>query len=660
METEEELFNELLKKDPNPGIPGRLIVKNGKATIPGWIINKPDIDSITILNCNIPKDTGFSSQLVYDILQLGLTDVNNRPKCWICNKSAMFLSLAKGYGKGCTESHSKTAMKIKINDIKDIISQYPNKPLATIWAIKKIKNKFGDKIELLSNYENSFKKLQLFCHEKDPITGIEHGKFEKSLNNLVNSTECHGCNECSILKSRGKWKLTFFEDIKKLYPNQDFDFIGVKDRTIKFPKNKDKLLFKCKKCKTEFSLTPDQILYHKPIHHECEINYLCPKCGKNKPIKYTKDMCTIAARKCKSRSEFQNKYPGEYAASHRYDWIDEFNWLKTPEKLAKDIDENDRSYYVYIYDFSPFGNREIYVGITCESNKENRKSKHRELRISERTGKDISSPIRKISIKYGLNLDNHEEEKYLKYIESGLNATEAQEREDYYKNKYIKEGYIVLNKGKTGIGSGSLGGAIKKWDSLDKCIKAVLDYKNEGHTYQETLSHLNAPMKKIIKAGKLDEVWPERKKNYTEDTYKQACLDCKQTGNKKQKVSLQTAYRRGRKSNQSELQVKFEKIYKSIFPTSIYDSTAKRTIQMSSDRLSMIKIFDSLKNAAEETKINRSNIGGVLNKRQKTAGGFFWIYENDFLNDYIPELKKTDPKLAEDLMKQYETLKQNS
>ena len=648
-------FNEFIKLDPTPGIPNRMVFnKDNSIDIPGWVIGKPEKASVKVTSLDILKKETFCRefglQVLYDVLVLGLTTVLDRPKCWICGKEARFSIKSLKYIKGCCQKHFRECVHMNLEDFSFLIPQYPNKTLATIWAIWKIKNKFGNKIELVSDYTNNYLPLDLICHEIDPISGIEHGSFKKSLCNLMKDG-CYGCNECSIIYGRGKWKLTFFNDLNKLYPDQDFTFIGVKDKTIKFPKSHDSLFFKCNKCNTEFSITPDFVLHCKIIYNKL-IPYFCPNCCINQPRIHSEKNCLLAAKQCSSRGEFQDRFKGEYNSARIHGWLDSYTWLKTPEKLAKDIDEDDRSYYIYIYDFSSFGNKEIYVGLTCESNKDARKSSHRVLRISKRTGKDLSSPVRKTAVKYNIDLNKHEEEKYLNYIESGLNAVEAQKREDYYKNKYINEGYIVLNRGKTGIGSGSLGGAIKKWDTLEKCIEAVKKYKKDGHTYRETQIHLNRPLKIISKAGKLDEVWPDRRKNYTEDTYKEACEECIKSGDKNKKRALRVAYSGNKK---------FKEIYNNIFPRGKYNRNKTRVIQFSKDCTKIISIHNSVAEAADSVGTSRSSIRGVNSGKNKTSRGFYWRYENNWVfgnlsTDY-PELQKRDPELAMILYQQYNDLK---
>lgn len=49
--------------------------------------------------------------------------------------------------------------------------------------------------------------------------------------------------------------------------------------------------------------------------------------------------------------------------------------------------------------------------------------------------------------------------------------------------------------------------------------------------------------------------------------------------------------------------------------------------------------FDSIRKAAKNTGILRTNIGNVLAKRAVTAGGFHWVYKRDYNKDYKVEIK---------------------
>ena len=525
------------------------------------------------------------------------------------------------------------------------------KKLTTNDVKSMIKDKFGDKIELIEEYKNSFSlKHKLFCHEKDPITGKEHGKFKKKLTDLFKDY-CHGCQECSNLFNKGKWKFTFFDDLKKIYPNQNFKFLGVEDKSIDFPRGKfDKLLFMCEDCKNMFSFTADKLLNHKPRYNNPNIEgglLMCPVCNRNRPRKNTSEECLKAAKQCKSRGEFGKKFPGLYESARKYGFLEQYDWLKTPEKIYKNLDENNRSYYVYSYDFSPLSDdKEIYIGLS-DSEGQNREYGHRVLRISSRTGKDISSPVRKIALKYGLNLSKKEELNYKKILEDNLTAQEAQEKEDYYVSYYKNSGYKILNKARTGIGSSSLGGAIKKWDSIEKCMEAVKIYREEGHSFQEAESHLNAPIKLLRKANKLDDAWPDRGQHekYTLDDIRNKCIDLKDKYSSSLKNSEEYKKLIGYAAHMRS-GIKKDKVLKILWNELNYLPNNKSNGILEFDQnFNLISIYSDLNHAGKELNMSRGTLSDWVKQRYNTRNSDnsnIYIKEIEFLTNHIKNFSDED------------------
>lgn len=70
-------------------------------------------------------------------------------------------------------------------------------------------------------------------------------------------------------------------------------------------------------------------------------------------------------------------------------------------------------------------------------------------------------------------------------LETGLNAIESQEREDFWLKYYIKNGYKKINKAKTGKNVGSLGGGRIKW-SYEKCYNEAKKYNSRSEFFYES------------------------------------------------------------------------------------------------------------------------------------------------------------------------------
>lgn len=92
--TESEIFKYIIKNDTETG-PGRLESNKVKSSLiirklkRGWWIKTPE-DSIPI-----------SNQIIYDIFKLGLTSIDQRPKCPYCGDLIKFYDLRRGYKKSC-------------------------------------------------------------------------------------------------------------------------------------------------------------------------------------------------------------------------------------------------------------------------------------------------------------------------------------------------------------------------------------------------------------------------------------------------------------------------------------------------------------------------------------------------------------------------------
>ena len=103
MNDEEKKFKNLLLKDPNPGTKERMVRKDNIFKIPGWVFDCPEKEvEITQKRLNRKlSQAGYSGQIGYDILQLGITDIKDRPKCPICGEVAKFRRICEGYKLTC-------------------------------------------------------------------------------------------------------------------------------------------------------------------------------------------------------------------------------------------------------------------------------------------------------------------------------------------------------------------------------------------------------------------------------------------------------------------------------------------------------------------------------------------------------------------------------
>lgn len=161
---------------------------------------------------------------------------------------------------------------------------------------------------------------------------------------------------------------------------------------------------------------------------------------------WTLEECIEEGKKYTSRSEFQKKSSGAYQSAFKNGWLDKMDWLTTPvygplKQLSNHI------VYVYIDE----ANQACYVGRTNRLKKRDREHRHPYnpskpdslKRYFDSLGIEMPQPI---------------------VLKDKLLPSDSQFWEDYYLNYYKGKGYTIINRGKTGVNIGSLGGGFIKWD----------------------------------------------------------------------------------------------------------------------------------------------------------------------------------------------------
>jgi len=82
--------------------------------------------------------------------------------------------------------------------------------------------------------------------------------------------------------------------------------------------------------------------------------------------------------------------------------------------------------------------------------------------------------------------------------------------------------------------------------------------------------------------------------------------------------------------------VKIIKAYNSIASPGDY---SKRKIKQINKNFEIIRIFESINNASKVLNINKGNIDSCLANNRRTAGGFYWLYEEDSIEDLKAKIK---------------------
>ena len=167
---------------------------------------------------------------------------------------------------------------------------------------------------------------------------------------------------------------------------------------------------------------------------------------KRKPKNYwTKERCHEEALKYKFRSDFYRKSVSCYSKAWENRWLDEIcshmGCLGNKYKKC-----------VYVYEF--IKSNTAYVGMTFNLLQRNEQHLKR-------------GPI--------FNFSSNGEEPLLKQLTDYLDVETAKYNEEFFFNKYKKNGWKLLNTAKTG----AIGGGIRKW-TKEKCILDAKKYHNKS------------------------------------------------------------------------------------------------------------------------------------------------------------------------------------
>ena len=218
---------------------------------------------------------------------------------------------------------------------------------------------------------------------------------------------------------------------------------------------------------------------------------------KSKPVGYwTKERCREEALKYNSRSQYRKKCPS-YQAAHKNGWIDEIC-----SHMGKKI---KTEYIIYAYEFP---DNHIYVGLT--KNKNRRFNEH----LSSR-----ESPVYKHQIKTGLT-----PKRVILYNQLVFNNNDIKEQEKFWLNDYVENGWIKLNKAKTG----AIGVETLIW-TKKKCHKVALTCNSRKEFVTKFVSAYDSAHRN----GWLDEICShmelQQKPNgyWTYDRCREAALKCK-------------------------------------------------------------------------------------------------------------------------------------
>lgn len=183
---------------------------------------------------------------------------------------------------------------------------------------------------------------------------------------------------------------------------------------------------------------------------------------------YTKEECFEKAKLCKTKQEFRKKYNNHYQKSYKSGWLKEYVWFNE----NKTNPYKDKLDNVYAYFFNEYNS--VYIGRTIKPKR--RDNDHRNIGTVYNFAKEHNAEIPEMTI-----------------LLSDITPSEGQEKEDYYRNIYEKEGWNIINIAPTGIGVGSLGTIGQKW-TFNKVKEIALKYttkkdfcENDNNAYQAAI-----------------------------------------------------------------------------------------------------------------------------------------------------------------------------
>lgn len=185
--------------------------------------------------------------------------------------------------------------------------------------------------------------------------------------------------------------------------------------------------------------------------------------------------CYEEAKKYKTRFEFRKGNGSAYEVARKKGWLDYYDWL-IDGRVKLLTDKNDCVYKYYF----PQTNS-IYVGRTIDKNDAENRHIYVERDAVVKHAKENGFAVPPMEI-----------------IEDNLTIIEGLEREDYWKNYYKDRGYNVLNTGKTGVGSGSIGAIgihFCKW-TKEKVFEEAKQYKTKSEFKKENGTAYNKALKK--------------------------------------------------------------------------------------------------------------------------------------------------------------------
>lgn len=210
--TELEMFKYLLDRDPSPGKSNRIeLPKRLSISIPGWVLGDQENEVITVsrryLFKRLLEPVGITTQVLYDILMLGITSPTDRPRCVICGEPLKYNGISDGYAATCGK--------------EECLREKIRKEVTNLWKDDSYrKHQIDKKIEWMNQpeYVEFFRErakrkwTDKDYRDKQVASHIEFARLnpDKIHSNLYGDVECIK-SETGSIKFDSSWERDFIQ-----------------------------------------------------------------------------------------------------------------------------------------------------------------------------------------------------------------------------------------------------------------------------------------------------------------------------------------------------------------------------------------------------------------------------------------------------------------
>ena len=298
------------------------------------------------------------------------------------------------------------------------------------------------------NYINTHTKVCIICPKHGDFWMTPHNHlYGGNGNHFCKGCGCPKCQHERVGSFNRKTIEQFIEEARQIhYDNFDYS-------KVDYINSKTKVCIICKKCGNEFWQTPSSHLQGNGCR-KCVDIATSERCRI-----WTKEKCMAIAQQYKSKKELRCLNGGAYYAMLKYGWIQECTAHCKDERLK--IFGKCESIYCYRF-LNINGSNYVYVGLTIDTLRRDQQHKNNK-------SKNTSS-VFKFSELHNIEIPP------IEILESNLTKNEAQIKEKEYCDKFTQDGYILINIGKTGLNTSSLGAINSKW-TYQRCYDEAKKYK---------------------------------------------------------------------------------------------------------------------------------------------------------------------------------------